>query len=74
MKSEKFTVRLKEPVAQQVRNTGQNPVDFIRSATLEKLDNNGLSYHQRVAKIYDAIGKLEEKYPDIDFTEIKECL
>ncbi len=74
MKSEKFTVRLKEPVAQQVRNTGQNPVDFIRAATMEKLDNNGLSYHQKIANIYDAIGDLEEKYPKIDFSKLKETL
>lgn len=74
MKSEKFTVRLKEPIAQRIKNTGQHPVDFIRAATLEKLENNGINHHQQIANIYNAIGELEDKHPNIDFSKLKEVL
>ena len=74
MKSVKYTVRLKEPIVQQVRSTGQNPVDFIRGAVMEKLENNSINRHQQTAIIYDMIDELECKHPEINFSKLKEVL
>ena len=74
MKSIKYTVRLKEPIAYLIENSGQNPVDFIRGAVLEKLENGGMSYHQKVVIIYNTMDELAEKHPDVDFSKIKEML
>ena len=74
MKSKKYTVRLKEPIANQVEKTGQRSVDFIRSAVLEKLENGGKNYHQQIASIYNAIDELADKHPDVDFSKVMEVL
>ena len=74
MKSVKYTVRLKEPIAQQVENSGQHPVDFIRGAVMEKLENNSINRHQQTAIIYDMIDELECKHPEINFSKLKEVL
>lgn len=74
MKSVKYTVRLKENIAHKLEKTGMSPVAFIRGATVEKLENGGLNHYQQTVKIYEAIDKLENKYPDIDFSELKGVL